>query len=302
MSFNLEKAFPGALSTGFFDPRFSVVDVNPELAGKGSALDQNAVDLIAERWRLLSKLRTAQRGRMSTLGRDMAAYENFYEAAYQILSDERWPEAFRITAQDRERYGEHAAGLSAILARNVLLADAGTHYIHICHPGWDHHVQIWDPEAKTNHYILCQEFDQAFSALIEDLSTMSTAARPDKTLLEETLVVAMSEFGRTPGALNNMAGRDHYNKVFPALFAGAGATPGKILGKTDADGAVCLDTGWGRKEQPRIENVVSTMYSALGIDWTKKVSGAPSGRTYQYVDTLGAPGPIPTDEIASIYG
>jgi hypothetical protein len=44
------------------------------------------------------------------------------------------------------------------------------------------------------------------------------------------------------------------------------------------------------------------MYSALGIDWTKKVSGAPSGRTYQYVDTLGAPGPIPTDEIASIYG
>ena len=302
MSFNLDKAFPGALSTGFLDPRFSVVDINPELAGKDATLDDSAVDLIEERWRLLGKLREAQSGRLGAYGREMKGYENFYEAAYQILSDERWPASFRLTPEDRARYGEHAVGLSCALARNVLLADAGTHYIHICHPGWDHHVQIWDREAKSNHYILCAEFDQAFSALMEDLSTMSTEARPDKTLLDETLVVAMSEFGRTPGALNNMAGRDHYNQVFPALFAGAGVQPGLLLGQTDSEGAKCLDTGWNRKAQPRIENVVSTMLSALGVDWTKKVDGAPSGRTFVYVDPLSAPGAIPTDEIASIYG
>lgn len=301
MSFNLEKAFPGALATGFLDPRFSVVDINPDVASKGMTLDEQAVGLIEERWRLLSKLRRANKS-LQSRGREMASYEDFYEAAHQILSDERWPRAFRITAEDKERYGDNAIGLSCILARNALLEDAGTHYIHICHPGWDHHVQIWDREAKSNHYVLCAEFDQAFSSLIEDLSTMSPLGRPDVKLLDETLVVAMSEFGRTPGALNNMAGRDHFNRVFPALFAGAGVEPGLILGKTDSEGAQCLDTGWDRKEQARIENVAATMFSALGIDWTKQIRDTPSGRTYAYVDPLGAPGTIPTDEISSIYG
>lgn len=302
MSFNLDRAFPGALATGFLDPRYSVVDIAPEVAGQGSKLDQGAMELMEERWRLLLKLREAQRPRASTFERKVRGYDDFYDAARQILSDERWPKAFQISDADRERYGDNDIGVSCILARNVLLADAGTHYVHICHPGWDHHVQIWDHEAKTNHYMLCAEFDQAFSALMEDLSTMSPAGRPETTLLDETLVVAMSEFGRTPGALNNMAGRDHYNRVFPALFAGAGVEPGLILGETDAEGAQCLDTGWHRKEQPRIENVVSTMFSALGIDWTKKIHDTPSKRTFAYVDELGAPGWIPTDEIASIYG
>lgn len=302
MSFNLEKAFPGALSTGFLDPRFSVVDINPEIAGQGAALDQSALELVEERWRLLAKLREAQRPRLNTFERKMASYESFYDAAHQLLSDDRWPRAFEVTDTDRERYGESDVATSCILARNMLATDAGTRYVHICHPGWDHHKYIWDHAAKTSHYKLCAEFDKAFSALIEDLSLARSPVDPDVTVLDETLVVAMSEFGRTPGPLNNMAGRDHYNKVYPALFAGAGVEPGLILGETDAEGAQCLDTGWHRKEQPRIENVVATMYSALGIDWSKKVHDTPSKRTYAYVDELGAPGWIPTDEISSIYG
>ena len=302
MSFNLEKAFPGALSTGFLDPRFSVVDINPELAGQGAALDEPALELVEERWRLLSRLRDAQRDRLASFERKMASYESFYEAAHQLLSDERWTRAFEISEADRERYGESDVATSCILARNMLATDAGTRYVHICHPGWDHHKYIWDHSAKTNHYQLCAEFDQAFSALIADLSAMESPTNPGMTVLDETLVVAMSEFGRTPGALNNMAGRDHYNKVYPALFAGAGVQPGLILGETDSEGAVCLDTGWHRKEQPRIENIVSTIYSALGIDWSKKVHDTPSRRTYAYVDELGAPGWIPTDEISAIYG
>ena len=302
LSFNLEKAFPGALSTGFLDPRFSVVDINPELAGKGGSLDEAAMELMAERWRLLTELRHAQRTRLVSMGRQMAGYEAFYDAAYEILSDSRWPKVFQLTEDDRKRYGETAVGVSCALARNALKADAGTHYIHICHPGWDHHVDIWTREAKTSHYQLCAEFDQAFSALMEDLATTSPDGRPEQTLLDETLVVAMSEFGRTPGPLNPMAGRDHYNKVFPALFAGAGVEPGLILGQSDSAGEKCLDTGWDHREQPRIENVISTMMSALGIDWTKRIGGAPSGRTFVYVDPLSAPGQIPTDEISSIYG
>jgi len=302
MSFNLDKAFPGALSTGFLPPRFSVVDINPDAAVKGMALDQKAIELLEERWRLLSELRKAERSRVNTLGRDIAGYEDFYETAHQLLSDERWPAAFQITDEDRKRYGNTPVGISSILARNVLAQDGGTHYVHICHPGWDHHVQIWDKGAASNHYKLCDEFDPAFTSLLEDLARTPSKSTPGKSVLDETLVVAMSEFGRTPGALNNMAGRDHYNKCFPALFAGAGVKGGSILGRTDADGAKCLDTGWQRKEQPRIENVVATMYSALGMDWTKEVRNTPSGRTYTYVDPLGANGFIPTDEISSIYG
>jgi len=302
MSFNLDKAFPGALSTGFLPPRFSVVDINPDAAVKGMALDQKAIALLEERWRLLSELRTAERARVSTMGRDMAGYEDFYETAHRLLSDERWPAAFQIDDEDRRRYGNTAVGISSILARNVLSQDAGTHYIHICHPGWDHHVQIWDRKASSNHYKLCEEFDPALASLIEDLARIPSKTTPDKTLLDETLVVAMSEFGRTPGSLNNMAGRDHYNKCFPVLFAGAGVKGGRIHGRTDADGARCLETGWHRKEQPRIENVVATMFSALGIDWGKEVRNTPSGRTYIYVDPLGPNGFIPTDEIGSIYG
>ena len=302
MSFNLEKAFPGALSTGFLDPRFSVVDINPGIAGQGSSLDQSALELVEERWRLLAKLREAQRGRLASFERKMASYESFYDAAHQLLADDRWPRAFGITAEDRKRYGESDVAISCVLARNMLAADAGTRYVHICHPGWDHHKYIWDHSAKTSHYKLCAEFDRAFSALMEDLASLRSPQAPERTLLDETLVVAMSEFGRTPGALNNMAGRDHYNKVFPALFAGAGVEPGLILGETDSEGASCLETGWPRKEQPRIENVVATMYSALGIDWSKKIHDTPSRRTYAYVDELGAPGWIPTDEIAPLYG
>ena len=192
---------------------------------------------------------------------------------------------------------------SAILARNVLAADAGTHYIHLCHPGWDHHVQIWDRSASSNHYKLCSELDPALSSLMEDLSTMPSKHDPSKTLLDETLVVVMSEFGRTPGSLNNMAGRDHYNPCFPALFAGAGVKAGKILGKTDREGEHTLDTGWHHKVSPRIENVAATMFSALGIDWTKVVENTPSGRAYHYVDTvsLGGSAMMEADEIAGLF-
>ena len=99
-----------------------------------------------------------------------------------------------------------------------------------------------------------------------------------------------------------MAGRDHYNKCYPVLFAGAGVKGGRILGRTDSQGQKCLETGWNHKEQPRTENVVATMYSALGIDWSKQIRNTPSGRTYAYVDPLGPNGYIPTDDIPEIYG
>jgi uncharacterized protein (DUF1501 family) len=302
LSFNLEKGAAGALATGFLPARFSVFDLNPEQAVKGMALDQKALELIEERWRLLSGLRDLERSRVAEFGKEMGTFEDFSTTAHRLLTDPRWPAAFQIPDRDRARYGNTPIGISCILARNVLTQDAGTHYIHLCHPGWDHHAKIWDRSASSNHYKLIAEFDPAFASLIEDLAAAPSKATPGKTLLDETLVVAMGEFGRTPGAVNHLNGRDHYNPCFPALFAGAGVKGGRVVGATDKDGAKCLETGWQHKEQPRIENVVATMYSALGIDWTKEVHNTPSKRTYVYVDPLGANGYIPSDELAPIYG
>ncbi|HEU0121675.1 MAG TPA: DUF1501 domain-containing protein [Bryobacteraceae bacterium] len=303
VSFNLEKGAAGALATGFLPPQFAVFDMDPQAALKGMALDQKAIELVEERWRLLEALRSAGGKRTAEYGGEMQTFDRFSETAHQLIGDSRWPEAFRTRTQDTERYGNTAVGLSCILARNLLMQDAGTRYIHICHPGWDHHVRIWDRSASSNHYKLIAEFDPAFASLLEDLAATPSKAAPGKTLLDETLVVAMGEFGRTPGDLNHMKGRDHYNPCFPALFAGAGVKGGQILGRTNTDGTKCEETGWKHaKEQPKIENVVATLYSALGIDWGKEVHGLPSGRTYAYVDPLGANGFIPTDEIATIYG
>ncbi len=302
VSFNLETNQVGALATGFLPPRYSVFDLNPEQALSGMTLDEKATELLEERWRLLSSLRDLERDRISGFGRQVGAFEDFSATARKLLTDERWPASFQITDEDRQRYGNSSVGLSSIMARNILKQDGGTHYVHICHNGWDHHKQIWDRSAKDNHYELIKDFDPAAASLIEDLASTPSKNDPSKMLLDETLVVLMSEFGRTPGDLNHMAGRDHHNPCFPALFAGAGVKGGAVIGASDAEGRYCKETGWDHKEQLHMENVVATIYSALGIDWSQEVHNTPSRRTYVYVDPLGANGYIPPDEISEIYG
>lgn len=294
VSFNFDKGAVGALATGFLPARFSAVDLNPESAVKGNPLDGKAVELIEERWRLLSQLREVNREKVKRFGREMDGYESYFDAAHALLTDARWPRVFQVTDEDRQRYGNTSVGLSAMFARNLLAQRGGTRYIHICHSGWDHHVRIWDHAAESNHYKLAADFDPAYASLLEDLAKLD--------LLKDTLVVCMSEFGRTPGALNSAAGRDHHNKVFPAVFAGAGVKGGRIIGASDKDGQFVAENGWRHKQQPKIENVVATVYSALGIDWSKEIHNTPSGRAYTYVDPLAANGYHPPDELTAIYG
>ena len=302
VSFNLETNQVGTMATGFLPPQYSVFDINPQAAVEGMALDQKAIELLEQRWRLLTQLRDTQRERMKAYGRQVGAFEDFSEVGKKMLTDARWPASFQVSDQDRQRYGNTDVGLSCLFSRNLLQQDGGTRYIHICQHGWDHHKNIWNTDAKDNHYKLIADFDPAAASLIEDLAAAPGKQDPTKSLLDETLVVLMSEFGRTPGALNHLSGRDHHKYVFPALFAGAGVQGGLVIGESDAEGRFCKDPGWRFKDQPRIENVVSTIYSALGIDSAKQVRDLPSGRTYVYVDQLGANGLIPTNEIAEIYG
>jgi uncharacterized protein (DUF1501 family) len=203
----------------------------------------------------------------------------------RMLTDPRWAKVFETTEEERTRYGAPDSGglaYALLMARNLLAADAGTRFIYIDEKEvWDQHTKILDHAAPTSHYTNCLRWDKAFTALLLDMAKMP-GHEPGKTMLDETLIVAGSEFGRTPD-INPVAGRHHWRFAYTFMFAGGGIKPGRILGATDK--GYVVDTGWEHKEQPYMDNAVATIYSALGIDWTKRIDETPSGRAYEYVQT-----------------
>lgn len=299
---NLDTSGCGALSTGFLHPKHSVLDINLRSGGGAISVEGEAAQVLEERYRLLRELDEAMAP--SRAGRDRAfgSFRDFQQSAHAVLGDARWPKAFAMSKEERERYGENEVGLGCLLARNLIQADAGTRYIHITHPDWDHHKNIFEHSSRSNHYIRCNEFDRGMANLMRDLAAAPSPREKGKTLLDETLVVMATEFGRTPGALNGVKGRHHYNAAYLSLFAGGGVKGGRIIGATDKDGMQVTDTGWKYKRmQPKTENVYASVYSALGIDWRKQLTNTPSKRAYRYVDVVGATDMVMDDEIADLF-
>ena len=101
--------------------------------------------------------------------------------------------------------------------------------------------------------------------------------------------------------MNSNLGRDHWGACFTNLFMGGGVVPGRVIGRTD--GYKVTDVGWQHRQQPMMDHVVSTIYSALGIDYSKKIEDTPSGRAYEYQHTapLGGPEFITLTEIEELY-
>ena len=150
-------------------------------------------------------------------------------------------------------------------------------------------------------YDSAPRFDRALSGLVDDLRK-TPGHEKGKTLFDETLIVVVHEFGRTP-EMNAHGGRDHFPYQFPMMFLGGGIKPGRMIGKNDELGKNMIDTGWQHKEQPMMDHVASTIYSALGIDYSKKIPNTPSGRAYEYQQTapLGGPAFIPRTEIEELF-
>ena len=204
---------------------------------------------------------------------------DFYAQAKTLVDTPSINQLFSYTAADYTRYGSSAFGASAIAAKQILAANKGARFVQITFGGWDNHANIYAANGGINAQ--CARFDPAFGALLGDLaSTPGTAA--GKTLLDETLVVVLGEFGRTTGPLNTGAGRDHYQRMSVAL-AGGGIVGGRVIGATDALGRNAVDFGWSENRDIRIEDLTSTIYSALGIDYTTVRMDDPIGRGFEYV-------------------
>jgi hypothetical protein len=195
---------------------------------------------------------------------NIAAMDTFYQRAYSLISSDKAREAFNINAEPaklRDEYGRNPAGQRMLMARRLVAA--GVRMVTLQYGGWDMHVGIANGMRQA-----MPAFDQAFAALIRDL---------DRTgLLNRTLVMVSSEFGRTP-KINKDAGRDHWPKVFSVVLAGGGVKKGFVLGASNATAT--------EPERDAIgpEDLATTLYHQLGIVADKELM-APGNRPIEIVD------------------
>lgn len=275
----------GLINQGFLSAEFGPMSLAVSDGPPNLAPQKGMEETFRRRYERLQQIdQTMRSGKSAGLDRSFADYHEYYRGAWAIMNDPRVPEVFKITDEDKQRYGGSSIGNSLVLARNLFQADAGTRFILASHGGWDHHGNIYKEDTR-NHPTLIRELDVAYTSLIKDLAGTPSKHDPGRTLLDETLVVCMGEFGRTPGQPSETRqGREHYVQVHSGMFAGGGMKKGAVLGKTDEHGGKIVDSGWEAKRPIYMEDIACTIYSALGIDWTKTVENTPSGRSFHYVE------------------
>jgi hypothetical protein len=213
----------------------------------------------------------------TTATAEFRRHDIWTEKAVSLLSSAQARGAFQLEEEPtsiRERYGRHRFGQSVLLARRLVEADVSLVQVNWTRdkdgsndsPMWDTHQR----NAELLKTKLMPPMDAACSALIDDLA--------ERGLLDETLVVWMGEFGRTP-KINGAGGRDHWGDVFSIALAGGGIQGGVVHGASDAQGAQPLE---GRVVP---EDVLATVYHCLGLSADATIT-----------DTQGRPHPITRGE------
>ena len=263
---------------GYLPGRYSPFDVTPGANGLANIASPDGEDAFRQQ---LVALEAVERGGIQRT--DFDVLRDFYSSARSIMYDPAVTAAFRFSNVEGRRYGNSAFGNSCLVARNLLSADLGTHYIQITLGGWDNHQAIYTPNGGI--YTPSRQLDSALASLIADLATMSGSN--GTTLLDETLIVVKGEFGRTVGGLTDLNGRDHYF-VHSALFVGGGVRGGTVLGSTTAEGEFIDDPGWSEGRGVTAEDVATTIYSALGINYTTVRRDDPLGRGFEYIPSTNA--------------
>lgn len=265
------------VGAGYFNGLYSPFDVQPAAAGLGSLSNSDGQATFEARYSVLQSIDSRLRTN-SPLGTDVTTMGGFYDRGKLMMYDPSIDAAFKFTSDEQQRFGNTGFGNSCIVARNVLKGDFGTRYIQINFGGWDHHDDIY--LAGGGIYSQTAALDKGLGNLLGDLA--ATPGVRGGTLLDETLVVAMGEFGRTVGPLTGQDGRDHYFQHF-AVFAGGGVSGGKIIGETTSDGGAVKEPGWSQGRPARYEDISATIYSALGINYLTVRNDDPFGRGFEYV-------------------
>lgn len=190
-----------------------------------------------------------------------------FDMARELMARADVFDTSKFSPRELDRYGRTQIGEHMLIARNML--EAGVRFVKVASYGWDTHGDNFNGHAS-----LVPKFDRAFAAILEDLAATG--------LLEHTLVVAMSEFGRTP-RINGHIGRDHWPEAWSVAMAGTGLKPGAVVGATNDKGTFVKDNGHD------IGALFHTWFRALGID----------SLTVEY-DNRGQPLPVAHEEMSPI--
>jgi len=244
---------------GFIGPKYDPFVLKDDPNSKDykvrglSLIDGLSVSRLDDRRKLLQNIESQQASLKAS--RPGKKYSTQQDLAFSLLTSSKLKQTLDINAESeetRDRYGRHKYGQTLLLARRLVELEMP---IIQCNMG---HVQMWD--THVNHFprlkTMLPALDTGMSALLDDLD--------DRGLLDQTLIICVGEFGRTPKisplAGQTVPGRHHWASGYTAVFAGGGVRGGQVIGKTDRIGAYPTTV----PHTP--SDIGATIYSALGID------------------------------------
>ncbi|MBX7206677.1 MAG: DUF1501 domain-containing protein [Verrucomicrobiaceae bacterium] len=254
---NPGDSHPGA---GFFPPALSPIPIGNPDGGLQNTKPTVSEANFSKRVELMNAFDAPFRDKFKS--QDVKNYNEFYDETLKLMKSEEL-KAFDISqesAATKELYGNSTFGKGAMLARR--LVQNGVRFVEVQAGGWDMHNTIDNAMNTTG-----KDMDKVFAALVQDLAATG--------LLESTLVVLASEFGRTPG-INENSGRDHY-PIFCSVFAGGGIKGGYIHGSTDAAGKAIAD------KQVSVTDFIATIGAAMGLPVAEVVM-SPTNRPFTVGD------------------
>ena len=250
--------WPGQHS-GFLGPKFDPWQIQGDPNEKNFRLealslrDGMTTDRLLSRRNLLDQF---NRDRHNASNQESIAFRDQQQVAFNLLTSGKMVHAFDISREAdavRDRYGRNKFGQSLLLSRRLI--EAGVPIVQATMgivQTWDTHTDNWGKLKNT----LLPQLDQGLAALTDDLIAAG--------LLDQTLIVVMGEFGRTPKISTlpgqTIPGRDHWAAAYSGLFAGAGVMGGQVIGQTDASAAYPVTRAWSPAD------ICSTLFNALGVE------------------------------------
>lgn len=255
----------GSSASAYLGPKYASVSLSdgkaPQYSERLASVSEEA-EARRNQFRQMASDRFAGRRRTA----DTDAYTSSYDQARQLMQRRDVFDVTKESEQDKERYGKHEFGTHMLLARRLL--EQGVPFVQVNHSNYDTHFENFD-----FHIEQLGEFDQPFATLVGDLH--------DRGLLKDTLIVVMSEFGRTP-KINRNYGRDHWGNAWSVCLGGAGVQPGAVIGKTNDNGTAVTD------REVDHGHLFHTYLKAVGVD--SKLEFNIGGRKFPIADP--AKGPI----------
>jgi uncharacterized protein (DUF1501 family) len=246
-------------SAGYMGAKFSALPIGDAQKGLQHSKLPAGVTAMRQNARISVVSKLNQQFVQSHPHRGVVAHEDVFKSTIRLMGSEDLAafEIHRESQKVRERYGSTEFGQGCLLARR--LVERKVRFVEVMTNGWDHHGGIKRSLDKMAPFL-----DQGIAALLEDLSAVG--------LLEETLVVVATEFGRKP-MVNARGGRDHHPGAYSHLLAGGGVRGGQVYGQSD-------DRGHGVQKKPvSVHDFYATIGHAVGVDPNHKIK-SPSNRSF----------------------